>query len=122
MANEIQFNFSVQVRNGFFTDQYNPGVIQITQSAVGCGGYVQAIGTSEEVVSFGDITTNGWCRIRNLDTTNYVVYGPEATGAMVTFGKLEPGELAWFRVAPTVVMRAQADTADVKLEVRIYED
>ena len=122
MANEIQINVAVQVRNGFLIDQFNPGMLQVDQAAVGRGGSVQIIGTSEEVVSFGDVATNGYCILRNLDETNYVTYGPEDTGAMVTLGKLNPGEFAILRIAPTVVMRALADTADVKLEVRLYED
>ena len=122
MANEIQITLGVQVRNGSFLDQFNPGLLQVDQAAIGRGGSVQSIGTSEEVVVFGDVATNGYMVLRNLDAAHYVLYGPEATGAMVTMGKLKPGEIAILRVAPTVVMRAKADTAAVLLDVRLYND
>jgi len=122
MANEIQASFSLRVANGSFIDRFDPPPAIITQAALGRGGYVQTIGITEEVVNFGDIVTNGWCVLMNLDTTHYVTYGPEDGGAMVTFGKLEPGEYAWFRVAPSVVIRALADYAPVQLDVRIFND
>jgi hypothetical protein len=122
MANEIQITFAMQVRNGSFKAAITPGTIAITQTNIGRGGYTQKIGTSEEVVSFGDVATNGYMVLQNLDTTHYVTYGPESLGAMVVMGKLKPGELAVLRVAPTVVMRAKADTAQVILDVSLFED
>ncbi len=121
MANEIQGNFGLKVANGYFQDQYSNS-FSYTQYAVGRGGYVQTIGTSEEVVVTGDIAANGWCLLVNLDEDNYVEYGPESGGAMVAFGKLKPGEFAWFRLKPGVVLRAQADTADVQVDVRVYAE
>lgn len=122
MANEISVTLGVQVKNGHHVDKFEPGTVQITQSSAGRGGHVQNIGTSEEVVDFGDISTNGVLALRNLSTTDYIVYGPEDTNAMVIFGKLKPGEIAFLRVAPTVVMRAQADTNAALMDVRLYED
>ena len=121
MASEIQISISARVANGAFNDQFTDQAI-VDQAAIGKGGYVQSIGTSEEVVVFGDVVTNGYCILKNLDTTHYVTYGPENSGAMVVIGKLKPGEIAVLRIAPTVVLRAKADTAAVKLDVRLYED
>ena len=122
MANEIILGFTAQIVNGAFRDSFQPGQLQVDQANIGRGGYTQSVGTSEEVVDFGDISTNGYMILRNLDDTNYVLYGPESAGAMVVLGKLKPGEVAILRVAPTVVMRAKADTAAVLLDVRLYED
>lgn len=121
MANEIQGSFGLRVANGYFSDSYQNS-FSYTQYSLGRGGYVQTIGTSEEVVDVGDIDANGWCLLVNLDTTNYVEYGPESSGAMVAFGKLKPGEFAWFRLKPGVALRAQANTADVQLDVRVYAE
>ncbi len=126
MANEIAIGISFTCNNGYMRDQYSPGQIQVTQANVGRAGHVQNVGTTEEVLDFGDINTNGYIILRNLSETNYVTYGPEESGAMVVVGKLKPGEIAILRVAPTVVMRAQAEntsSADYAfLEVRLYED
>jgi len=125
MANEITIAASLHVNNEYFKWYFQPGQLQVTQNAIGRGGHAQSIGTSEEVIDFGDITTNGYLILRNLDDTNYVTYGPQEAGsggAMVVFGKLNAGEIAILRVAPTVVMMAQADTADVLLDVTLLED
>lgn len=122
MASEIRINCAMQVANGAFKDQFSPNGLTVDQAAIGRGGYCQKIGTSEEVVSFGDITTAGYCILQNLDALHYITYGPELTGAMVVLGKLKPGEYAILRIAPTVVMRAKADTAEVLLDVRLYSD
>lgn len=122
MSGTITPSFSASIVNGTFRNSLSQSGVAIVQSAIGRGGYTQTIGTTEEVIDFGDVATNGYLFIKNVDPTNYVTFGPESTGAMVVVGKLKPGEWAWFRVAPTVVMRAKADTADVKLDVSLYED
>lgn len=122
MAGTIRPTFSATVINDPFRDSIIESGVTVAQANIGKGGSVQIIGTAEEVVNFGDIVTEGYIYLKNVDATNYVTWGPEDTGALVVIGKLKPGEFAWFRVAPGVVMRAQADTADVKLDVRLYED
>jgi hypothetical protein len=123
VTKEIQITTSIRVGNGAFVDTPSPKQFTVDQAAIGRGGKTQTIGTAEEVVDFGDIATNGFMSLTNLDPTHYVLWGPESAGAMVVFGKLKPGESCGpVRVAPTVVMRAKADTAPVKLDVTIYED
>ncbi len=119
---EITANLNIEVRNGFFAESIRPGQIRIDQSGIGRGGVVQTIGTVEEVVTHAEVSTEGVTYLRNLDATNFVQFGPEDTGAMRIIGKLKPGEFAFFRMAPSVVLRAKADTAAVKLDVRVYED
>ena len=124
MADEISISLNGQILNGFFRDTIQPGQMQIDQAAVGRGGHVQTIGfAAPEVVDLGDVSTNGVLYLRNLDETNYVTFGPQSDAATIeVFGKLKPGEFALLRLAPTIVLWAQADTADVKMDVRLYED
>lgn len=122
MAGTINYNLSIQIDNAPYYENIASASNSIVQDAIGRGGYVQEIGTSEEVVAFGDVSVNGWLYLHNLDAANYVTWGPESAGAMVAMGRIEAGEKAWFRVAPSVVLRAQADTGAVLLDVRLYED
>jgi hypothetical protein len=122
MADEIKIRFSATVENGNHKDSIQPGTISIDQSNPGRAGHVQSVGTSEEVVDFGDVTTEGVLFLRNADSTNYVDFGPESAGSMVALGRLEAGEIAFLRMKPAVVLRAQANTAAVLLDVRLYED
>ena len=126
MANEITFNPSFLIANGSLRETFTPGSLLITQTTIGVGGHAQSIGTdAAENLDVGDVATNGYCILRNLDATNYVNWGPDdggSSGAMVTCGKLKPGEVAIFRLAPGVTLMAQANVAAVKLYVRVYED
>ncbi len=123
MANEISLLISASVANGNFTDTFKPPSVKIDQSTDGRGGNTQTIGTSEEVIDFGGIVSEGMIFLRNLDDTNFVTYGPESAAAMVGGCKIKPGgEPAAFRLTPGSVWRAQADTAPVKLDVTVWED
>lgn len=123
-ANAIQVNASVMVVNGAFRDSFTPGPIDIDQENIGRGGHAQLIGfAADEIVDLGDVAGSaGWCTLKNLDETNYVTYGPTNGGAMVALGRLNAGEYAVLRLDASVVLRAQANTADVLLDVTVYEN
>ena len=94
----------------------------IVQDTLGGGGPgTIEIGTTEEAITT-EVVTEGWCWIQNADSTNYVTYGPESGGAMITFGKLEPGEGHPFRLSPGVTLRAKANNAACKVQIAIFED
>lgn len=120
MADEITLTWRNDITNG----NYSPGAImvsnqQIDQTAVGCAEGVQAIGTSEETLSTGDLSTYGWLFLRNLDDTNYVQLG-FSTGV---YGcRLEAGECAMFRTEPAADMYLKANTAACDVQYRWLED
>lgn len=122
MAGTLQVNISASLTNGSHKETFSPGADTITQDAVGVHAPVQTIGTSEEVIPDGDVTTLGWAFFQNLDATNYVTIGPETGGAMVGFIKLEPGESAAMRLLPGITIRGQANTAPVNVKVLIFQD
>lgn len=110
MANEIEINVNFKCTNGFLKELFQSGRLQFDQTTAGIDKFVQNIGTSEETVSFSALTTEGYLVIVNLDDTNYVEWGPDSTG-IIDIGKLEPGEIALFRLAPAATLKAQANTA-----------
>lgn len=122
MANELKVNVEANLRNGNHSVTFAPGVVAVTQAAIGGIDNVVSVGTSEEVISIGDVATLGWCFLRNLDATNYVEWGPTSAGAMVGVGRLEPGEVAACRLKPGITLRMQANTAACKVRVTILED
>lgn len=122
MANEIQLQIQAKVINGSFTDQFNlGGQLQIDQSASGADGGVVSVTTSETTISLSRLATEGYCFLRNLDSTNYLEFGPDSTG-MVAIGKLKPSEAAVLRLKPGITLKAQANTATCKLLVKCWED
>lgn len=122
MAGTVKYTLIIDVSNGGYADSKNTTNASFEQTNIGAASGVRDIGTIEEVVDFGDVGTEGWCYMKNLDGTNFIEWGPESAGSMAAIGKLEPGEEAWFRLKPGVVLRAKADTAACLLDARIYED
>lgn len=89
----------------------------VTQTTSGYFGGILSIGTSEEDVTFTDVTTPRRLCMLNLDATNFVKYGPKSGGAMVEFGRLYPDKTAGsFDLGPSgVTLRMVADTAACKV-------
>jgi len=122
MADEIAITVLGTVTNGSFKDRIDHGQQKFTQAAIGACSNVVNVGTSEEDVSVGDITTLGWMFARNLDATNYVTFGPKSSGSMVALGRLEPGEVIALRLEPGVTIRWIANTAACLVDLRIFQD
>lgn len=120
MANEIAVNVSANVSNGNLKFTFSPGTVYVDQAAVGgpTPGQV-VVGTTEETISLAELTTYGWVFIQNLDSTNFVEWG---FSAGVYGGKLEPGEVALFRLKHGASLRMKADTAACKVLVYALED
>ena len=122
MSGTISVSFTASVSNGEFSDSLQIRSTSYTQTNIGASSGVRSIGTTEEVISTGDVAVEGFVYMKNLDSSNFIEYGPDSGGTMVSFGKLEPGEFAWFRLKPGITFKAKADTAAVLVDIRIYED
>ncbi len=121
MADEISLIVDMSLSNGDLEHDYRPSTFTITQSAARFEDKVLDIGTSAETVAFGDIATKGYVFLQNLDSTNYVTFGPDSTG-QVTIGRLNAGEFAMFRADNSTTIKATADTATCKVRVIQYEN
>ena len=121
MANEITASVNVTVVNGSFRQAFQPATKQITQSAIGGHITVWNVGTSEEDLSTGDVSTLGVIGLLNTDTTNYVQMGKKVAGVMEASMRLKPGEPNFIRSEPGITWRAKADTAACKVLVWIME-
>ncbi len=119
MANEITVNAFIQVANGNLRDKFEVGNKSVDQAAVGgpTPGYV-TIGTTEEEVAFGELSTKGYCAMQNLSATNFVEWG-FSTG--VYGGRLKPGEVAILRLNATSLF-LRANTAACKMVIKGYEN
>jgi hypothetical protein len=112
MANEITAGGSL-----VFAKTTSAGRLAITDRITMTGDqYVQktqSVGTTEETIDKGDITTIGYCLFKNLDATNYVELA-SSTGIYTI--KLLAGEAAGpIRWGGTNVL-ARANTTTVIME------
>lgn len=122
MANEITATVNVTTVNGSFRQAFQPATKQITQSAIGGHITVWNVGTSEEDLATGDVSTLGVMGLLNTDSTNYVQIGPKSGGAMVAAMRLKPGEPNFIRCEPGITWTAKANTAACKVLVWLMEN
>jgi len=122
MANEITLNVAFQTIKGNHKEVFAPGQKSYDQSTQGAHAPVVSVGTSEEDLSVGDIGTLGWLVLHNLDTTNYVQWGPKSGGSMVAIGRIKAGEIAVLRLEPGITLRWVANTAACKVKVLLLEN
>lgn len=124
MANEFTIRLSVTAKNGNMYDKSGPegGVFYLNQATVGgpSPGMI-SVGTSEEVITFTDITTPTLLVIQNLDATNFITYGPTSGGVMIPVGKILAGKFNVITLDASVTLRAKADTAACKVVFKGFE-
>lgn len=116
MADEITLSASL----GYEDSENADTVLAITEklATVATKKYIrhkQNIGTSEEAIVLGEITSPGWAIFINRDLTNFINLKVATGGAI--FAKLLPGEFALLRLgsgaqAPFAI----ADTGACQLE------
>ena len=115
MANEITITTQLALSNG--TVRVAPGSIsaQFDQSTARGGnpGFVN-IGTSEETVSFGDVTA-GWVQMINHDDTNYVEVGSATTEYMVRLPANKGMALFYLNTGKTLYVKANTAACDVEI-------
>lgn len=121
MANEITLTVGLQLVNSNLRAQFPQVSSQYTQTTAGMSDQVLSIGTSEEDVAMVDITTPGVCVLHNLDSTNFVKWGPKSGGAMIEMGRLKAGDKQVIRFGASVTLRMIADTATCKVRVMCLE-
>lgn len=124
MANEITIVTSVRATNdNFLFPQIGAGNFKVDQAVAGGGspGIITATFGAHVLVDLTELTTEGWCYMKNIDLQNFITFGV----FVVTYfplGKLKPGETALFRLNPGAVFAVKADTADAQLQILILED
>jgi len=123
MANELTINLTMALANGELVENFAPAQLSVDQDSVGAYRAVQIVGSSaEEDMAVGDVASEGWLFLKNLDPVNYVTYGPNDGAVMEPIGRIEAGEFAALRMEPGTTMRMQADTAPVKVQIILLED
>lgn len=128
MANEIDFQVSLQLRNGNLQGDFKPGNVDIDQASAEAQKYVVTITSSAQItLSTSGVTTEGLMMMRNLSGSNYFDFGPSTTGGStgIMFGRCKAGEPAAFRLKPGVIPLAIAQStaaSGVDALIEIWND
>lgn len=118
MANELTLNTSLSYSKS--SDTVNRSLTkQITVSGSVRAAGVQIIGTSEETLAIGDVTSVGIVFIQNLDSTNYVEVAAVPSERFSI--KIKAGEGYPFRAnGNTIYLRA--NTSPVKVAYEVFSE
>lgn len=100
-------------------DEANP-FVSLFKETIGPNriNLTQRIGTAEEAVDLGDLTSADLVVVKNLDPTNFVTLYNISGGS--AFTKILPGETHMFRLF-SVALYAKADTAECRIQVLSFE-
>lgn len=120
MSQELKVTIGVTYQNLTLKDTVPTAQTAINQSAQEEFSPVISVPTSDTALTLSNITTPAWIYMLNLDTTNYVQYGPTSGGALVPYGRLNPGEPAILRLDPGVSMRWKANGSPVKVLLKAW--
>jgi hypothetical protein len=117
MANELNLNASLSfVKNAAQVQRNINSSLTVTGNSIVQA--VQNIGTADETLALGDISTIGYVFFHNLDGTNYIQIGSD--GALYPL-KLKAGEWALLRWNAAAI-HAKANTAACDLEYIVVSD
>lgn len=118
MADEITVSVTLEFTKSGVTEKLSFPGLTYDMSGTDYVLQTQTIGTSEELLLMGDITTPGYLIIKNLDSTNFVELYRTSAGSGVV--KLKAGETACFRLSAQPY--ALADTASCQVQYLLIED
>jgi len=108
MANEINIQAVLTIQRST-PPMCASGALDITQTGKHCICSVQNIGTTAEQLVIGDCATLGYLFVKNLDATNYVQLGLDASVTQI-FAKLRPNEFCLVPANQNAIY-AKANTA-----------
>lgn len=112
MANELTLSFSLALAKGGAVAARSSGTKLVTVSGTAYVANIPSIGTADEVLALGDVATNGYILLHNLDATNFITLGADGSSYPIKVLAGEWSLLRWNGAA----IHAKADTAACLLE------
>ena len=123
MSNEISYTLQASLSNGDLADSWSSGRIQVDQTTARHYCAVIGVSTVAEAIGTGDVTGPLTIALRNLDDTNFVAIGTTSGDAFHSCFEIPAGGCAFLPSgASGVALWAEADTAEVDVEIRVYSE
>lgn len=118
MAQELQIQLSINFSKGGALLSRTFGSTYFDVSGAAGIANVIAVGTSDETLALGDVATNGWLYMKNLDATNYITAGADGTLYNIKMKAGEPFLGRWNGAA----IHVKANTAQCQMEYLLIPD
>lgn len=118
MASELQVQGQLSFsKSGAALSRVFPSTYFDVSGTAGVANII-SVGTSDESLALGDISTIGWVYFKNLDATNYISVGSDGTLYPI---KLKAGEFALMRWNAAAI-HVKANTAICNMEYLLIPD
>lgn len=118
MASELQVQLSISfTKSGASLSRVFPSTYFDVSGTAGVANVI-AVGTSDETLALGDVGTNGWLYMKNLDATNYITAGADGTLYNIKMKAGEPFLGRWNGAA----IHVKANTAQCNMEYLLIPD
>ena len=123
MAGSFSVKFNGTLTSSLHSDSFgsvNP--VTISQSGQGLHAETVTVGTTIENMPGGDVSGVGRLFLKNLDTGNFVSWGPNNAADLIVFGRLDPTGELWMDLSPNLgLIKWKADTAPCKVQMKLFE-
>lgn len=121
---DLRINIKAEMNKDGVKPWFDPGALSVAMSAAEYTSGTVATSTSSATVDFSGVATEGYLCLRNGDATDAIDWGPKDPGGpdIVDCGRLEPGDVACFRLKPGIVFKVQADANTPVLEFVLFHD
>lgn len=118
MASELQVQGQlVFAKSGAALSRIFPSTYFDVSGTAGVANVI-SVGTSDESLALGDISTIGWVYMKNLDATNYITAGADGTLYNIKMKAGEPFFGRWNGAA----IHVKANTATCNMEYLLIPD
>lgn len=118
MANELQVSGGISFTKSGATLSKNFSNTYFTVSGTAGVSNIISVGTGDESLALGDISTIGWVFFHNLDAINYISVGSDGTLYPI---RLNAGEFALMRWNAAAI-HAKANTGACNFEYLLIPD
>jgi hypothetical protein len=118
MANELEVSLSFTYEKGLVKEERSISRQKIDVAGKLVRAGVQNVGTSEEALDLGGVSSGGYCFLRNLSETSGNTIMVRQSSADDDLIRLDPGEFAFFRLeasAPYVIAATEAADMEIVL-------
>ena len=113
MADSYNAQLSFQISSSLYGQDKQASFTDYLGSAQNAAAGIDTITTDVTALDLGDVssTDQGFLYLKNLDVTNYLLYGSTDLE-----WKLDPGEFCFGRINPGSSIYVQANSTSIKVE------
>ncbi len=117
MANELTYTIVDNYSKGGIVDAAQTGTVNVTITGTKIARIIDTATLAGNNLSLAGCTVPCYILIKNLDATNFITVGVAASMPV----RVDAGKSAFFMFASAITPYVKADTADCRIDYRLFE-